>query len=133
MMRHPTKRHLAWAACVLALLAASPRPAVAQDDPIAGFLPEANGPATVVWCSVQADQRLFISDLIRVASTSRVALGVYGGRFGRTVNARYGLHLGLEINYCHRFKTRAAAATARAAMIGRTAAQNVGIVDVGVY
>jgi hypothetical protein len=131
-MKHHLTHHLALALCGLVLVTASFRPAAAQDDPADDLLPR-TGPGTIVWCSIQSDQQLFITGLARVANPSPVVIGAYGGRFGRTINARYGLHVGLENNYCRSFRNHSAAAAARANMIQRTAALNVRIVDVSIY
>ncbi|MBB2175064.1 hypothetical protein HLH21_03875 [Gluconacetobacter johannae] len=120
--------------CGLALLAAATcRPAAAQDDPAADMAAHPVRPPTVIWCSVPQGGALYVSDVTRLGTGSFMAARAYSGRFGRTVNARYGLHLGLEGNYCHQSAKRSTAAVARATQISRMAAQNVAIVSVGVF
>lgn len=120
--------------CGLALLAAvTCRPAVAQDDPGPDLAAQPMRPPTVIWCSVPSGDALYVSGVTRLSSGSFMAARAYSGRFGRTVNARYGLHLNLEGNYCRQSGNRATAATARAAQIGRMAARNLAIVSVGVF
>ncbi|GBQ35438.1 hypothetical protein HLH34_01265 [Gluconacetobacter azotocaptans] len=120
------------ALCGLVLLAvATCRPASAQDDPDMAAQPVR--PPTVIWCSVPSGGVLYVSGVTRLGTGSFMAARAYSGRFGRTVNARYGLHLGLEGNYCHQSAKQSTAATARATQIGRMAARNVAIVSVGVF
>ncbi|PYD48459.1 hypothetical protein [Novacetimonas pomaceti] len=92
-------------------------------------------PTQSVWCSASdpASQRLFISHPYQLPMTSRMALYAYGGRFARTVNLRFGMHLVLEGAYCHGFSTPHRAATAHADLIGRLAARDFQIVSVGIF
>lgn len=105
------------------------------DMPPAGAPDEQAAPTAVLWCSVAdgANQRLLVSSVTTLTNPSYITINTYSGRFGRTVNARYGLHLGLEGNYCHRAGTVTAASAARAALVARMAAQNMRIVSVGIF
>ncbi|MBO1325143.1 hypothetical protein K2X14_08585 [Acetobacter sp. TBRC 12305] len=102
-------------------------PAHADDDP--------DNPPRSVWCSIgdAGSQRLFISTPSRLPRTSRMAVYTYGGRFARTVNMRFGMHVGIEGSYCHAYATPRRAAMAHAALIARMADQNFKIVSVGIF
>lgn len=99
------------------------------------FARAAPPPTQSVWCSASdpSSQRLFISHPYQLPMTSRMALYAYGGRFARTVNLRFGMHLVLEGAYCHGFSTPHRAATAHADLIGRQAARDFQIISVGIF
>ncbi len=88
-----------------------------------------------VWCSISdpARQQIFISTPYSLPMTSRMAVYAYGGRFARTVNLRFGMHVVLEGAYCHAFPTRHRAATAHADLIAHMAERNFRIVPVGIF
>ena len=88
-----------------------------------------------VWCSISdpSSQQLFISNPYSLPMTSRMAVYAYGGRFARTGNLRFGMHVVLEGAYCHAFPSPHRAATAHADLIAHMAQRNFRIVSVGIF
>ncbi|POF62413.1 hypothetical protein CFR73_12495 [Novacetimonas maltaceti] len=92
-------------------------------------------PTQSVWCSISdpSSEQLFISNPHPLPMTSRMAVYAYGGRFARTVNLRFGMHVVLEGAYCHAFPTPRHAAAAHADLIAHMAQRNFRIVSVGIF
>ncbi|MBE7619636.1 hypothetical protein GL297_08340 [Komagataeibacter sp. FXV2] len=92
-------------------------------------------PTQSVWCSISdpSSEQLFISNPYPLPMTSRMAVYAYGGRFARTVNLRFGMHVVLEGAYCHAFPSPHRAAAAHADLIAHMAERNFRIVSVGIF
>jgi|GEM_PF-6460643 len=118
---HPCRLHAAWLSLSLALLLS--------------IIPRAQAAQAYVWCSLSdpAAERLYLSDVDTLASSTHIQVWLYGGRFIQTVDARFNIHAGDGDHACRVFPTRAKAILARADIVASNTRQNIHIVPVGEF
>ncbi|GEN58219.1 hypothetical protein [Acetobacter nitrogenifigens] len=119
---------------LLAIIAATPSTltpaAIARDLSGNGALS-----GDVVWCEA-ADGvagHLYLSEPREVRSASPMVLGDLSGRFARTVNARYGMHLVTTAPHCRRFKTATESTSTRETLTAAVRKKGMDVVGLGIF
>lgn len=89
----------------------------------------------VLWCSAANPDRgeFYLTQLRRMKSTSPVVIGSVSGHFAQTVNARFGMHLAMNMNHCNVFRSATTASAARATAIARAKKQALVVRDPGIF
>lgn len=119
---------------LLAIIAATPSmlppSATAQNLPRNGALS-----GDIVWCEAADGMagHLYLSEPREVRSASPMVLGDLSGRFARTVNARYGMHLVTTAPHCRRFKTATESASARETLTAAVSKKGMNVVGLGIF
>lgn len=104
----------------------------AEDDPLA---PQNTQKSTFVWCSAENGERqeFYISDVRRLLVANNMMVSSLSGHFAQTMNARFGIHLAMNAQHCHIFRSSAAAQNARSIVTAEVKKKNLTIRNAGIF
>ena len=104
----------------------------AEDDPLA---PQHAQKSTFVWCSAENGERqeFYISDVRRLSVANNMTVSSLSGHFAQTMNARFGIHLAMNAQHCHMFRSSAAAQNARSIATAEVKKKNLTIRNAGIF
>lgn len=87
------------------------------------------------WCSAENGERqeFYISDVRRLSAANNMEIGSLSGHFAQTMNARYGIHLAMNAQHCHMFRSAAAAQNARSIVMTEVKKKDLTIRNAGIF
>ncbi|MGI3778654.1 MAG: hypothetical protein ACRYGC_15300 [Janthinobacterium lividum] len=89
--------------------------------------------AATLWCSAEAGQVSFQSDIRELHDVSKAQLRKYSSRFARVVNANHDAHLPSGSGSCRTFATPGASKRALDSLRGRVSSRGMTTVTIGAY